>query len=129
MCIRDRDEQNGLISGLGGVILKSADGGKTWRYRKTDRKQALFSVATSEDRAIAVGEKGLVQVSTDGGETWSQPDRGYPTVFTFMRNVVFGPNGKQGFIVGQSGMVLRSQDGGSTWNQVLPPETRRLASK
>lgn len=123
------DEQNGLISGLGGVILKSADGGKTWRYRKTDRKQALFSVATSEDRAIAVGEKGLVQVSTDGGETWSQPDRGYPTVFTFMRNVVFGPNGKQGFIVGQSGMVLRSQDGGSTWNQVLPPETRRLASK
>jgi len=125
--IRFRDASNGLIAGLGGVVLKSEDGGLTWRYRKTDRKQALFSVAMSEDRAIAVGEKGLVQVSTDGGDDWQQPDRGYPTTFTFMRNVTFGPDGKTGYIVGQSGMVLKSTDAGATWQQIMPAKTRQLA--
>ena len=121
-------DQVGLISGLGGVVLKSQDGGKTWRYRKTDRKQALFSVATSRDRAIAVGEKGLVQVSTDGGDTWEQPDRGFPTMFTYMRNVIFGPDRTKGFIVGQGGKVLRSTDAGSQWEFVLPPPERRVAA-
>jgi photosystem II stability/assembly factor-like uncharacterized protein len=123
-----RDHEEGLISGLGGVILKSEDGGKTWAYRKTDRKQALFSVATAGDRAIAVGEKGLVQVSEDGGDTWHQPDRGFPESFTYMRNIQFGPDDEVGFIVGQAGKVLKSSDGGVQWQQVLPPRDRRLAS-
>jgi len=121
------DAESGLISGLGGVVLKSEDGGMTWAYRKTDRKQALFSVASSETRSIAVGEKGLVQVSTDGGDTWSQPDRGFPEFFTFMRNVAFAPDDETGFIVGQGGMILKSTDAGVTWEQVLPPRERRIA--
>jgi len=122
------DPQTGLIAGLGGVILKSEDGGRTWRYRQTDRKQALFAVDISEERAVAVGEKGLVQVSDDGGDTWYQPDRGFPTLFTFMRNVTFGPDDQRGYIVGQRGRVLRSDDAGLTWSQVLPPEERRVAA-
>ncbi len=125
--IHFQDENTGFISGLGGVILKSEDGGSTWTYRQTDRKQALFSVANSNDRILAIGEKGLVQASTDGGETWSQPDRGFPTMFTFSRNVTFAPNGTRGFIVGQGGKILRSEDGGANWDYVLPPETRRVA--
>jgi photosystem II stability/assembly factor-like uncharacterized protein len=116
-----RDENVGLISGLGGVILRSGDGGLTWRYERVDRKQALFSVAALDGRAIAVGEKGLVRVSTDGGETWSPPDPdSFPTVFTFMRDLNFEHNHQVGFIVGQQGMVLRSRDGGKNWAQVLP---------
>src|SRR5262249_47789940 len=53
--------QEGLISGLGGVILRSEDGGSTWSYVETSRKQALFAVDTTDGRSIAVGEKGLVQ--------------------------------------------------------------------
>jgi photosystem II stability/assembly factor-like uncharacterized protein len=125
--VRFENTNSGLISGLGGVILKSEDGGKTWAYRKTDRKQALFSVAMSRDRSIAVGEKGLVQVSTDGGDTWKEPDRGFPEFFTFMRNVTFAPDETDGFMVGQGGMILKSTDGGANWQQVLPPKARRLA--
>jgi len=127
--VRFADATAGLISGLGGVVLKSEDGGRTWRYRQTDRKQALFSVALAADRALAVGEKGLMQVSTDGGETWAQPTRGLPTIFTFMRNVEFAPDRKTGFIVGQSGLVLKTTDGGAAWQRVLPPETRALAAQ
>jgi hypothetical protein len=117
-----KDENNGLISGLGGVILRSTDGGRSWSYERTDRKQALFSVAAADGRAIAVGEKGLVRVSDDGGNSWAEPTSdSFPTVFTFMRDVAFDPQRHTGLIVGQQGKIMRSQDGGKSWKQVLPP--------
>jgi photosystem II stability/assembly factor-like uncharacterized protein len=123
------DEQRGLISGLGGVVLRSGDGGLTWRYHVTDRKQALFSVAGVRSRAIAVGEKGLVRLSDDGGSSWRPPtDFEFPTVFTFMRDMSFDRARHFGLIVGQTGMVLRSQDSGETWSQVLPPKDRRAGA-
>jgi photosystem II stability/assembly factor-like uncharacterized protein len=122
------DEDNGLISGLGGVILRSRDGGRTWSYEDTGWKQAFFSVASTNQRAVAIGEKGLIRFSTDGGSSWSRPSsENFPTIFTFMRDLAFDPTDRTGFIVGQEGMVLRSTDGGKRWTQVLPPESRRKA--
>jgi len=117
-----KDPKRGFISGLGGVVLRSDDSGRGWRYETLDRKQALFSVSSADGRTIAVGEKGLVRVSTDGGLSWSMPSGDeFPTVFTFMRDLGFENNNRVGFIVGQQGMVLRSKDGGRKWQQVLPP--------
>jgi len=123
--IRFRDENNGMIAGLGGVVLVSDDGGRTWAYRIMDRKQALFSVANFGDRAIAVGEKGFIRFSEDAGETWRHQDERFPRVFTFMRDVDFDAARRLGLIVGQTGMVLRSRDQGANWSQVLPPKSRR----
>ena len=117
-----KDDNDGVISGLGGVILRSQDGGRSWRYEQMDRKQALFSVAAVDGRAIAVGEKGLVRISTDNGTTWAPPTGDdFPAVFTFMRDLGFEHKERVGFIVGQQGMVLRSRDGGRKWTRVLPP--------
>ena len=117
-----KDADEGLISGLGGVILRSEDGGRTWRYEDAGRKQALFSVAEADGRAIAVGEKGFVRVSTDDGKTWKEPPPdSFPPVFTFMRDLGFEHKQRVGFIVGQQGMVLRTKDGGKKWTKVLPP--------
>jgi photosystem II stability/assembly factor-like uncharacterized protein len=118
--VRFYDENHGLISGLGGIVLKTGDGGRTWRYEDVGRKVALFSVHPYPKRAIVVGEKGLMRVSSDGGVTWTLPSGGFPTIFTFMRDIGFSADDRVGFIVGQRGMVLRSEDGGSTWEQVLP---------
>lgn len=120
--IRFKDENSGLIAGLGGVILRSEDGGRSWSYEPTDRKQALFSVAAVNGRAIAVGEKGLVRVSDDGGLNWGvPPPESFPTIFTFMRDVAFDSQRLTGLIVGQEGKILRSKDGGKSWTRVLPP--------
>jgi photosystem II stability/assembly factor-like uncharacterized protein len=119
--VRFQDPQQGLISGLGGVILKSSDGGETWTYENVGRKQALFSVQPLPTRAITVGEKGFVRLSEDGGTTWTEVP-GFPTLFTFMRDVAFDPDGRIGFVVGQRGTVLRSKDSGKSWTRVLPPE-------
>jgi len=117
-----KDENEGLISGLGGVVLRSSDGGRTWRYVTIDRKQALFSVS-SGDPSLAIGEKGLIRVSNDGGATWVEPTaEEFPTIFTFMRDIGFDRGSGVGYIVGQQGMILRSTDGGRTWSQILPKE-------
>jgi photosystem II stability/assembly factor-like uncharacterized protein len=118
--------EHGLISGLGGVILRSEDGGRSWTYVETSRRQALFSVGITEGKAVAVGEKGLVQYSIDGGKSWNPPKEGFPDIFTFMRDLGFATERRAtGFIVGQDGMVLRSLDAGVSWQQVLPPPERR----
>lgn len=118
--VRFQDPQQGLISGLGGVILKSSNGGESWTYENVGRKQALFSVQPLPKRAITVGEKGFVRLSEDGGRTWNEVP-GFPTLFTFMRDVAFDPDGRVGFVVGQRGTVLRSDDSGQSWSRVLPP--------
>ena len=121
--VRFRDDDNGLIAGLGGVVLRTDDGGRNWAYRKIDRKQALFSVGSvAGGRALTVGEKGLVRISTDSGNTWEMPgDGNFPELFTFMRDLAFDSTGRVGFIVGQQGKILRSTDSGITWQMVLPP--------
>jgi len=120
--VRFRDENHGMISGLGGVTLHTRDGGRSWIYSKIDRKMAVFSVASVEGRAIAVGEKGLVRVSTDGGKSWRRPEEGtFPRTFTFMRDMAFDPSGRVGLVVGQAGRILRSENAGHEWVSVLPP--------
>ena len=122
--VRFRDAKSGLIAGLGGVVLRTEDGGRNWAYSKIDRKQALFSVGSVEGgRAVAVGEKGLIRISTDSGSSWRDPGEGdFPDVSTFMRDVAFDGTGRVGFIVGQNGRILRSTDAGIQWRQVLPPD-------
>ncbi len=124
--IRFADEEQGYVAGLGGVVLRSDDGGRTWRYEEIGIRMAVFSVQPFPDRrAIVVGEKGLIRVSSDGGSSW-QPLAGFPQIFTFMRDIQFNKDASVGYIVGQRGLVLRSTDRGQTWERVLPKTMRAM---
>jgi photosystem II stability/assembly factor-like uncharacterized protein len=118
--VRFADESAGYITGLGGVVLRSDDGGRLWRYEDIGRKAALFSLqAFSPDRALVVGEKGIARLTTDGGKTWTQV-AGFPEIFTYVRDINFVPGTRLGYAVGQNGMILRSDDEGANWRKVFP---------
>lgn len=120
--VRFSGERDGLSAGLGGVVLRSLDGGRHWSYAATDPRRSFFSIARAAGRFVAVGEKGLVRSSTDGGKTWTAPAVGdIPAVFSFLRDLDFDALGKVGYIVGRGGMILRSDDAGRRWRTVLPP--------
>jgi photosystem II stability/assembly factor-like uncharacterized protein len=125
--VRFADQNEGWIAGLGGVILRSHDSGRTWTYEKLGRVQAVFGIHPfSADVAIVIGEKGLIYATEDGGESWKQWP-GFPTIFTFMRGIAFAPGDRIGYIVGQRAMVLRTEDAGKTWTKVLPKEPVQVA--
>ena len=125
--VKFRDPQHGLVAGLGGVILNTDDGGRTWTYRDTDSRLALFGVGLGDGHVIAVGERGERRVSTDEGKTWSMIEEAsdaFPEdVYVYMRDIEFGDS-RHGWIVGAGGLVLRSEDGGRTWERM---ELRRRA--
>ena len=119
--VRFRDEDNGMISGLGGLTLYTEDGGRTWTYSNIDRTLAVFSIASVPGKVMAVGEKGLVRVSDDNGRSWQRPEEGeFPEIFTFMRDIAFDPNGEVGYVVGQTGQIMKTDDQGQEWRVVLP---------
>jgi photosystem II stability/assembly factor-like uncharacterized protein len=112
----------GIIAGLGGVVLVSDDGGKTWTYRKMDQLLAVFAAGQVPGRIVAVGEKGFQRTSKDMGATWEPIDAShFPSIFTFMRDLEFAPGGETGFIVGQTGQIFKTTDSGTSWQRVLPP--------
>ena len=109
-----------MIEGLGGVILQTSDGGKTWEYRESESRMALFGIGVGDQAVYAVGERGLHRQSTDGGLTWSRGIQDLQDefeIFGFMRDVVFGDS-STGWIVGNNGLILRSSDGGLTWASI-----------
>jgi len=126
--VKFTDPQNGMIAGLGGVVLRSSDGGRTWRYTETDTKLALFSIALGKNATIAIGERGQRRATTDGGDTWERlGDEGFGSfpsnIYGYLRDAECGTR-ESCWMVGEGGFVAHSTDGGQSWEQVLPPQAR-----
>ena len=123
--VKFRDSDHGMITGLGGVVLASEDGGRTWTYLPTGSKQAVFGAITAENNIVAIGEKGLRRISRDGGQTWQKlgEDGGagrFPAEkHGYFRDATCGTP-TVCWMVGQGGNVLRSTDGGLSWYEMLP---------
>ncbi len=98
--------------GLGGLVLRSGDGGRTWARLATPPGRPLFAIAPAPDGgAIAAGEAGLVRIPPDGGEPAPLAAGG-----GFVRDVRFSAERPElGFAVGARGRILRTRDGGATW--------------
>jgi photosystem II stability/assembly factor-like uncharacterized protein len=60
--------------GFSGTLLRSMDGGRTWRRQPNPLSGAwngLHGVACpSPSTCVAVGDRGMILRSTDGGRTW-----------------------------------------------------------
>lgn len=106
------------IAGEFGVIMRSEDGGKSWRtIRPVDPAaptlSALYITAAGSGNSYAVGQSGELLVSGDGGETWQR--RPTPTDHNLL-GVAALPDG-QVVVTGMRAM-LRSTDAGASWQLV-----------
>ena len=83
-------------------------------------KSALFGLARSGPRIVAVGQRGHVVLSDDEGATWQQASVpvssdlvavSFPKTDTAARGV--------GWAVGHDGVILHSEDGAKSWTRQL----------
>lgn len=70
MSVCFRDAENGVAVGLSGVVVVTADGGKTWKVIPPQTREHLNSVIWNGTQWIAVGDKGVMAVGDQAGDTW-----------------------------------------------------------
>jgi len=117
------DPDHVWVVGEFGIIMTSADGGRTWQQQHSPVESTLFGVRFLDvNRGFAVGVDSTILATTDGGSTW----RTLPPPITqrsYYDIMVRGPNG---WIVGDSGTMLKTTDGGATW--AIEPVSIKLAA-
>lgn len=129
------DAQNGIAVGQDGLIIKTSDGGKTWKQSKLDLPieewrpslPHLFALSRGTDpqKIWAAGPGGTIIRSQDAGETWE--DLSLKRDVT-LNGIAFASD-TEGWTVGEFGTILHTSDGGKTWQEQknvlnLPKYTR-----
>lgn len=119
------DEMNGWAVGRSGVIVHTADGGRTWLTQRKETPEThanLYKVQFIDSRkGWAVGEWSTIVYTTDGGKTWVETSLGEDRILFSMCFI----DEKHGWIVGELGAMARTIDGGKTWAKQTPPEKNK----
>lgn len=98
-----------------GVVVKTTDGGASWRrVRRFDAEGGFFKSITAADanHVWAVGNTAIIKTS-DGGLTWTSQQSGVADIL----NDVVANSPLVAWAVGVNA-VLRTTDGGSTWQKL-----------
>jgi photosystem II stability/assembly factor-like uncharacterized protein len=117
------------MTGHGGTVLRSVDGGRTWQSRPVPGADALEFRdvhATSADLAWVLsagpGDRSRIYHTRDGGTTWALQFRNADSTafydcfafFTPRRGIAFSDASHQ------RTNLLTTSDGGATWSLLLP---------
>jgi hypothetical protein len=103
----------GGIFSIGGIYLKTTDGGTNWTMKPWGPWPALMMSLffTNTSTGYVVGYN-TISKTTDGGENWEVHHLN-PSVDGL--NSVFFTNLNTGYIVGDYGTILKTIDGGANW--------------
>ncbi|GGC76012.1 YCF48-related protein [Marinobacter halophilus] len=117
------DDSHGFVVGAYGMILRTQDGGETWKdwAPKLDNPQSFHINSITQvtgGALVAVGEAGQIHASVDGGDTWERRESPYT-------GSLFGVMGtgqvNEVIAFGLRGNMFRSTDLGRSWT-VVPNE-------
>lgn len=102
-----------FIAAERGMVLKSDDRGRSWRYLDTGYKGSFWSgVALKDGQIIVAGLRGTIYKSGDGGQTWRASSSGTKSSITDLIEV-----NDRVVAVGLDGVELESFDGGNSFAQ------------
>lgn len=112
MAVAFADPQHGWTSGDQGLILATADGGKTWTPQKSGTQHTLRAISFIDaKRGWMVGGAGIIIKTEDGGQTWKPLNSGTKDDLMCVKFL----DDKRGFAAGVFSLFLRTEDGGQTW--------------
>ncbi len=120
------DAQRGWAIGIKGLILATADGGKTWVKQVGGSNKPMLTEVHFADQqhGSAVGIEGTILATADGGKTWTTQSSGMTEGF----EDVYFIDAQRGWAVGMGGVIVATADGGKTWTAQVSGTTALLIS-
>jgi len=117
------DTTTGWAVGEYGTVVKTQDGGESWRLIEIPWQNTLADVhfPTPADGFI-VGENGLILKSVDSGESWTKKEIRFTNN---LRRVLFR-NRDEGWAIGEKGLILHTADAGESWQQQVSNSSAEL---
>ncbi len=115
------DERTGWAVGHDAVILRTDDGGDTWRmvHHAPEEERPLLDVWFRDAHTgFAVGAYGYFLATGDGGRTWTSRTIGKDD---FHLNKIAPAGMRRLFMAAEAGVVYRSDDGGESWRKLPSP--------
>lgn len=105
------------------LLLRTEDGGDTWRRILLPFKLELFSIFfRGNSHGWIVGDEGTVLASRDEGLTWTRQNTG-------TKEPLYGVDfrdQKNGVVVGKNGTILQTTNGGDSWWPIESPVRESL---
>lgn len=138
------DEKNGWAVGHVETILRTRDGGASWKlvHFAPENPQPLLDVCfTDALHGLAVGAYGVVYSTADAGAVWSQVpfepaplpgaavvepepgdmEAGLDLGFEFHLNALARGPDRRIYLGAEAGRLFRSDDGGASWRELPSP--------
>jgi photosystem II stability/assembly factor-like uncharacterized protein len=117
------DPKNGWAVGHDAVILRTADGGRTWalqNFQPELEKPFLDVLFVDNQHGFAVGAYGMFKETTDGGQNWTDVKNEVADAELHLNSMTRLGNGDL-FIAGEQGTLGVSSDQGRTWTKLTSP--------
>ncbi len=117
-CVSFVNKDIGSILGTEARILKTEDGGRTWKQQFHDDFCGLSTIHFPEDEntGYAAGScysppEEFMLKTIDGGNSWNEISTGDNAILM----ALFFINNELGWGVGRGGKIVKTTDGGQTW--------------
>ncbi|MBM4338252.1 MAG: hypothetical protein FJ110_01785 [Deltaproteobacteria bacterium] len=117
--VKALDPQTVWAVGIDGYVIKTDNGGKTWKEVKTGApKTQLFCIGSDRKSSLLMGGFGAFLYSSDRGRTWKTPQFTPPATYDWFYGIA--NRGQAGFVaVGGGGMIyINEGKNPSNWNRV-----------
>jgi photosystem II stability/assembly factor-like uncharacterized protein len=118
------DDSTGFAFGDCGIVLKTTDGGFSWRITGTDETMPVAGVSfPCHDTGYIISE--YVMKTTDCGEHWDTTSLYSGTIAMWGIVDISFVTGYKGYAINEEG-IYKTTDGGITWSFKDPGATRAL---
>lgn len=117
------DAQRGIAVGALGTLLKTLDGGVSWKKIPVPANQSLCCITfLNREKLLVAGNGGVLLKSDNAGDSWTKigTNSNWPVDVIGM---VFA-NEREGLVAGESN--FKTTDGGATWAQQNIDYFRRI---
>ena len=112
-------QDTGWITGSGGTIFRTFDGGQSWQEQQSGVGTKLNSIFfINNTNGWAVGDNGSLILTSNSGLNWSFVNT---NTIENLQSVYFVSN-QLGWVAGTNGTIIKTTDGGFNWFPLDEPE-------